>query len=207
MVPMKMTAAKEPAQIMRFTLNFWAAAEGGSGGGGGEALLAPRAAARVAARVAAGAALLAAARAAVGVGGIVKRRESGVCDQSVSQSQYWRHRMAQSLVLLAAGGRDGVLLLMLPSDADDDDDVTDGERRRKSGTVLSPKGRLFAELQLSCLTLPGVSVALVPLRQALMSLAFWSSSSSLSSSSGERVANANVKLDVEINLGRRSRGA
>ena len=205
MVPMKMTAAKEPAQIMRFTLNFWSAAEGGSGGG--EVLLAPRAAARVAARVAAGAALLAAARAAVGVGGIVKRRESGICDQSVSQSQYWRHRMAQSLVLLAAGGRDGVLLLMLPSDADDDDDVTDGERRRKSGTVLSPKGRLFAELQLSCLTLPGVSVALVPLRQALMSLAFWSSSSSLSSSSGERVANANVKLDVEINLGRRSRGA
>src|SRR3954453_21985691 len=131
MVPMKMTAAKEPAQIMRFTLNFWAAAEGGSGGGGGEALLAPRAAARVAAE----AALLAAARAAVGVGGMVKRSGSGVCDRSVSQSQYWRHRMAQSLVLLAAGDRDCVLLLMLPSDADDDDEVTDGERRRESGTV------------------------------------------------------------------------
>lgn len=70
MVPMKMTAAKAPAQIMRFTLNFWAAAEGGSGGGGGgEALLAPLAAARVAAE----AALLAAARAADGVGGMVDR--------------------------------------------------------------------------------------------------------------------------------------
>ena len=164
MVPMKMTAAKAPAQIMRFTLNFWAAAEGGNGGG--EALFAPRP--RAAARVAAEAAVLAAARAAGGVGIMVKGFSSS---RSINQSQYWRHRMAQSLILFAAGGRDNVP--PLPSDdEDDDDDDTDGERSRESGTVLSLKGRLLVELQLPCLTLPGVSVAWISLRQALMSLAF-----------------------------------
>lgn len=111
------------------------------------------------------------------------------------------------MILLAAGGRDGALLLPSDADEDDDDDDTDGERSRESGTVPSSQARLFAELQLSCPTLPGVSAALISLRQALMSLAFWLSSMSSSWDGTVVKANANVKVDAEVCLGRRSRGA
>lgn len=206
MVPTMTTAATAPVMIMRLTFFFWAAAAAASAGdscAGGGGILGP---ARLAASlVAPPAAALAAARAAwVGGGGMpgggrgsqlqtvdLKLWKDGRVGMS-SQSQYWRHRMAQSSVCLVRG-----CLLLMPSE---------GSRRGTDGMEVVSLNCPFSVTVPQPLVRRPVSLpGLVPLCQFLPSKLPLLSSSFSSSSSTPESQWCGEK--VNVNLGRRWRGA